>query len=68
MYAARVEQGQVVQVIVGSPEWAVDRLGGEWAGSPVKVGIGWTYSDGTFTPPAPEILEEEEFFPENEDA
>ena len=56
-YAARIEDGTVVQVIVGTPEWATDRLGGEWAGSDSKVGIGWTY-DGTFTPPpAPEIDE-----------
>ena len=57
-YAAKVEDGTVVQVIVGTPEWATDRLGGEWAGSDSKVGIGWTYTDGTFTPPAaPEIDE-----------
>ena len=49
-YAARIEDGIVTNVIVGDPVWAADRLGGVWAGSPVKVGIGWTY-DGEFTPP-----------------
>jgi hypothetical protein len=51
MYAAKVEQGTVTHVIVGDPVWAADRLGGVWAGSPVKVGIGWTFEDGTFVPP-----------------
>jgi hypothetical protein len=37
------------------------------AESRTLVGIGWAY-DGTFTPPAPEILEEEEFFPESENS
>jgi hypothetical protein len=57
-YAARIEDGIVTQVIVGDPVWAADRLGGVWAGSDSKVGVGWTYTDGTFTPPpAPEIDE-----------
>jgi len=57
-YAVCIEHGAVTNVIVGDPVWAADRLGGVWAGSPVKVGIGWTYTDGTFTPPAaPEIDE-----------
>jgi len=59
MYAARIEDGTVVQVIVGTPEWAADRLGGVWAGSDSKVGIGWAYTDGTFTPPAPDYDGEE---------
>jgi hypothetical protein len=54
MYAAKVQDGLVQQVIVGDPVWAADRLGGEWAGSDSKVGIGWAYTDGTFTPPAPD--------------
>jgi hypothetical protein len=32
MYAAKVEDGTVVQVIVGDPAWAADRLGGDWLG------------------------------------
>jgi hypothetical protein len=31
-YAAKVEDGTVVQVIVGDPAWAADRLGGDWLG------------------------------------
>jgi hypothetical protein len=53
VYAAKVEDGLVVQVIVGQPEWAADRLGGEWVGSDVKVGVGWQLVDGVITPPEP---------------
>ena len=57
-YAAQVEDGTVVQVIVGDAAWANSRLNGDWYESDVLVGIGWTYADGTFTPPsAPEIDE-----------
>lgn len=58
MYAAKVEDGTVVQVIVGTPEWAADRLGGQWVGSDVKVGVGWQVVDGTITPPEPDELED----------
>ena len=57
-YAAQVVDGTVVQVIVGDAVWANSRLDGTWVDSDVLVGIGWTYADGTFTPPpAPEIDE-----------
>ena len=52
-YAAQVTDGTVTQVIVGTAEWANSRLDGTWVDSVTLVGIGWTYSDGTFTPPAP---------------
>jgi hypothetical protein len=58
MYAAKVEDGTVVQVIVGTPEWASDRLGGVWLPSDVKVGVGWQVVDGTITPPEPDELED----------
>lgn len=52
-YAARIENGIVAQVIVGTPEWAKDRLGGMWIASATKVGVGWQqYADG-LRPPAP---------------
>lgn len=53
-YAAQVENGIVIQAIVGNPAWASDRLGGVWHGTDSKVGIGWTYTeqDG-FRPPQP---------------
>jgi hypothetical protein len=35
-YAARIEGGTVVQVIVGDPAWAAERLGGVWVASKVK--------------------------------
>jgi hypothetical protein len=54
MYAALVEDGHIVQVIVGTPEWAADRLGGQWVGSDVKVGVGWQVIDGTIVPPEPD--------------
>ena len=55
IYAARIVDGVVTQVIVGDPVWAESRLGGVWVGSPSKVGIGWQLVDGVLTaPPAPE--------------
>jgi hypothetical protein len=53
-YAALVENGTVVQVIVGDPAWAADRLGGDWLGTPVKVGVGWQVVNGTIVPPEPD--------------
>ena len=53
MYAAKVVDGMVTQVIVGDPAWAEARLGGTWVGSDVKVGVGWTVQDGVITPPPP---------------
>ena len=54
-YAAKVEDGLVVQVIVGDPAWAASRLGGVWLPSDVKVGVGWLVVDGVIVPPpAPE--------------
>ena len=52
-YAAKVADGTVTQVIVGTPEWASERLGGEWVGSDTKVGVGWTAEDDGFRPPQP---------------
>ena len=52
-YAARIEDGTVVQVIVGDADWAADRLGGVWLNSPTKVGVGWQQYDGGLRPPAP---------------
>jgi hypothetical protein len=50
MYAAQVDDSTVVQVIVGTADWANTRLDGTWVDSATLVGIGWGY-DGTFTPP-----------------
>jgi len=58
MYAAKLDADNVViRVIVGTPEWAADHLGGTWVASP-KCGPGWTYHDGQFTPPAAPEVEE----------
>lgn len=52
--AAKIEDGVVTQVIVGSYEWANHRLGGEWVNTTGKsVGIGYSYLDGEFRPPRP---------------
>jgi hypothetical protein len=59
-YAAKVEDGIVTQVIVGTAAWANDRLGGEWHDTDTLVGIGWSYADGQFTPPPALEVEEEE--------
>jgi len=53
-YAAQVTDGTVTQVIVGTADWANSRLDGTWVDTPTLVGIGWAYTDGTFTPPAPD--------------
>lgn len=53
MYAAKIENNTVTQVIVGTPEWAAERLGGEWLGSETKVGVGWEVFEGAFRVPAP---------------
>ena len=52
-YAARIVDGVVTQVIVGTAAWASDRLGGVWVDSPTKVGVGWQQFDGGLRPPAP---------------
>jgi hypothetical protein len=54
IYAGRVENGVVVECIVGTAEWAIENLGGEWYDSPLKVWIGgtWNNKDG-FRPPQP---------------
>ena len=54
MYAAKIEAGQVVQVIVGDAGWARDRLGGVWEPSDRKLGVGWTFTVAEgFRPPRP---------------
>jgi hypothetical protein len=58
-YAAQVTDGTVTQVIVGTADWANERLDGTWVDTPTLVGIGWTY-DGTFTPPAPDGGDDEQ--------
>ena len=55
IYAAHIDNGIVTQVIVGTAEWATDRLGGLWVDSDTLVGIGWLYDETNgFQPPEPE--------------
>jgi hypothetical protein len=53
-YAAHIIDGLVAQVIVGTADWAVEHLGGEWVEPPELVGIGWELVDGVIRPPAPD--------------
>ena len=55
MRTARINNdGVVEQSIVGTAEWAAERLGGTWVDTETKVGIGWTYSEEHgFRPPQP---------------
>jgi hypothetical protein len=53
MYAAKVEDGTVTQVIVGDAGWAASRLGGVWLPSDTLVGIGWQVVEGQIVPPEP---------------
>lgn len=51
-YAALISNGLVQQVIVGTAEWAIPRLGGTWIDSETLVGIGWTWDETNgFQPP-----------------
>ena len=53
MYAIKLKDGCVQQVIVGSSSWAVDNIGGEWIDSDVVVGIGWMWDGQSFVCPEP---------------
>jgi hypothetical protein len=55
MRAAKINQlGIVEQVIVGSAEWAIKTLGGNWVNTENKIGIGWEWSlEHGFRPPSP---------------
>jgi hypothetical protein len=59
-YAAKHVDGTVVQVIVGTADWAALRLGGDWLDTPDKVGVGWPVVDGVIVPPEPDETEGEE--------
>jgi hypothetical protein len=54
MYAARIEDETVVEVIVGDADWAMERLGGFWIPSNTKAGIGWRLVKGKLVAPAPD--------------
>ena len=43
-YACKVDNGVVVQVLVGSASWANENLGGFWVDSESKVGLGWLWN------------------------
>ena len=54
MFAIRITNGEVSQMIVGDPAWAQKNLGGEWVSYDEKVGLGWLWDGQTFTPPVVE--------------
>lgn len=52
--AAKIEDGQVVQVIVGTADWAQDRIGGIWVDLVgLRAGRGWTWEGDHARPPKP---------------
>ncbi len=52
VYVGHIQAGVVVQVTV-EPDGYVAEPGQAIIGPQNTVGIGWTYSGGTFTPPVP---------------
>jgi hypothetical protein len=52
--AAKLKNGVVEQVIVGTVQWAQENLGAEWIDSTDhSVGIGFTFNGSKFIPPKP---------------
>lgn len=45
LYSALIIDGVVQQVIVGTAQWAIENLGGQWVDSDTLVGIGWTWDE-----------------------
>jgi hypothetical protein len=60
-YAGKVIDGNVVQAIVGTAEWAVVNLGGEWHDSETKIWVPglWDEVNGFQPMPQPEPTDEE---------
>lgn len=50
-YAGQIENGVVVQIIVGTAEWAEANIGGKWVNSPTKIGVGmgWNETEGFYS-------------------
>lgn len=59
LYAAQVEGGVVVQVIVGTADWANVNLSGVWVDVVMPVGVGWLWDGVQAVPPAVEVEGEE---------
>jgi hypothetical protein len=59
-YAGRVNNGVVVEAIVGTAEWAIQNLGGEWHDSETKIRVPglWDDANGFQPMPAPEQADE----------
>lgn len=56
-YAARIDDGVVTQIIVGTAEWATDNLGGTWVQATTEIGVGWTWDGFEFSAPAVTIIQ-----------
>jgi hypothetical protein len=53
-YAGKVENGVVVNAIVGTAELSTELFGGEWHESDEKIPLGGTWDETNgFQPPAP---------------
>lgn len=62
-YAAKIDNGLVMQVIVGNADWATERLRGFWVDTDTLVGQGWLWDEvNGFQPPVfiEEIVEPNE--------
>lgn len=59
IYAYKVENGIVVNGIVGNAAWAMEKLGGFWVESETLAWIGgiWDEVNGFQPPPAPIVTE-----------
>lgn len=58
IYAFKIENGVVVQGIVGTAKWAVENLGGYWVQSEILAWIGGTWDEiNGFRPPEPSVEE-----------
>ena len=45
VYAAKIDNGIVTHVIVGTAGWAVENIGGQWVDTSTLVGIGWAWDE-----------------------
>ena len=59
-YAGKVNNGVVVEAIVGTAEWAIANLGGEWHDNETKIWVPglWDETNGFQPMPTPEQADE----------
>jgi hypothetical protein len=62
-YAGKVIDGGVVQAIVGTAEWAISNLGGEWHDSDDKIPVPGLWDEEHGFQPMPEPEPDEDLEP-----